>query len=111
MDCLSSEYNYTVEIPALRDDPRFTVETYNSLVTRVMGVNTAHPILGNKWVRRAISHAIPREQMCELVAFGLCTPGSQFLGPWSWGHNTDVEDIEYSIEKAKEYMEKAGYKF
>ncbi len=110
VDCLSRAYNYTVDVPRLRDDPRFTVETYNSLVTRVLGINNAHPILSNKWVRQAISHAIPRQILCEVAQYGLGTPGSQFLGPWSWGHNPELPDIQYDIEKAMEYMEKAGYK-
>jgi len=110
VDCLSRAYNYTADVPRLREGARFTVETYNSLVTRVLGINNAHPILSNKWVRQAISHAIPRAQLCEVVQYGLGTPGSQFLGPWSWGYNTELPAIEYDIDLAIEYMEKAGYK-
>lgn len=111
VDALTYNYAYTVEVPRLRDDPRYTVVTYPSLATRVLGVNTAHPILANKWVRQAISYAIPRKELTETVGFGLSTPGSQFLGPWSWGHNPNLPEIEYSIEKAKECMEKAGYRY
>jgi len=111
LDGICRLYNLTEDIARLKKDPRFTVFAYNSLNTNVIGINNAHPILKNPNVKKAISYAIPRERICATIAFGLCEPGSQFLGPWSFGHNPELPEIKYDINQSKKFMEKAGFDF
>jgi len=79
-----------------------------------IGFNMAHPALANKYVRWAISYALPRQHIIDNVLKGMAASGA---GPvpiqikWAYNDDYNSSKIEYSIEKAKEYMEMAGYKY
>lgn len=85
-----------------------------TLYTECFVPNMRHAILSNKWVRKAISYAIPRKGYCETILSGLSLPISLPIPKTSWAYNEELADIdphERNIEKAKEFMEKAGYRY
>jgi ABC-type transport system substrate-binding protein len=82
-----------------------------SFYSQILMFNLEHPILNNKYVRKAINTAMPREHMVEDLNHGLGSPANQFIVPGDPGHNADLPPYEFDIELAKEYMEKAGYDY
>jgi ABC-type transport system substrate-binding protein len=82
-----------------------------SFYSMIIMYNIEHPILNNKYVRKAINAAMPREHMVENLNHGLGAPANQFIVPGDPGHNSELAPYEYDISLAKEYMEKAGYDY
>lgn len=60
--------------------------------------------------RRAVSHAIDRERMVEIVKNGLGYPQFSDISPAiSLFHNPDVPRYDYDPHKARSILKKAGY--
>ncbi len=75
-----------------------------------LGFNLKHPFLKDINVRRAIAYAIDKEEIIDVVLFGL---GSVATGPYvpgTWPYNPDVRKYEYNPEKAKELLRASGWK-
>ena len=109
-----ASYSWTIdEYEHLKTVPTLKVDSFKpfSLGYSVC-INTAHPILGNKFVVQAISHAIPREKLCkEILGEHSASPANQiFPIGWPW-YNPNIPPIDYSIEKARALMEMAGYDY
>ncbi len=75
-----------------------------------------HPDLGNRQVRRAIAHAIDREQVAGNVGENVMSPvevvdglapdvSDQWFGDWT----SNLDAYEYDSERATELMREAGY--
>lgn len=61
--------------------------------------------------RQAISMAINREQICDKIMSGLCTPATDFTAPAINGHSESlkgVENLSYNPDKAKELWAEAN---
>jgi ABC-type transport system substrate-binding protein len=109
VDWLMEPYKFGKELETLRANPDLQVIEYESGYVEPLGINTNHPALANKYVRQALNYVIPRDHIVTNLRFGMGTPANQFCPPWNWGHNPDIPEYEYNIEKAKELMAKAGY--
>jgi ABC-type transport system substrate-binding protein len=87
----------------------------------VFGLGTDTP-LGKKdpsraaeaaaYIRQAISHAMPRDQIIKQIAGGFGNPGTV---PMAWSapeYDHDLlKPIAYDLDLAKQFMEKAGYSY
>ena len=107
-----SNTGYTVDQLALvTDDPN--IKVINELRDRslLLGVNLAHPILNNMFVRKAMSSAIPREKIANEVLEGLAIPATSIWNELHWWWDSTLELPGYDIDQAKAYMEMAGYNF
>jgi len=83
---------------------RYPVPSYT-----YMGLNLKHPWFKDKRVRQAIAHAIDKNEIVDVVLFGL---GSSATGPYvpnTWYYNPDVRDYEYNPAQAKELLKEAGW--
>lgn len=85
------------------------VSVYYPLGTCFISLNHEHELLGNPDIRKAISAAINREELVQYVLDGAGIPASSYLNPSIPGHDETLPVYEYSVEKAKEYLTKAGY--
>lgn len=105
---------------------------YNSYVKSVLVkypaiceviINLKHPIIGTgeltpdgtaeaaKHIRKAISHAIPREEIAEGYGQGINAPGVSPMPNACVGYDNTLEYYKYDLDLARDYMEKAGYNF
>lgn len=106
------------------------VQTFDSFKWQHICYNLKHPVFGTgvdtplgkqdpsraaeaaAYIRKAISHAMPREQIVKEIADGYGRPGTvpmPFSAP-EYDAET-LKPIAYGLELAKSYMEKAGYKY
>jgi len=100
------------DIQTAQNNPSLKTASYRILGPQLMGINLAHPILQNKYVRWAINYMIPRDHIVNNILGGVAgEPAYQFLAPETLGHNPDLPPVPYDPEKAREMMEKAGYKY
>ncbi|MBY8999832.1 MAG: hypothetical protein KGD64_02860 [Candidatus Heimdallarchaeota archaeon] len=86
-----------------------------------LGVNMKHPILGTgeltpagtadaaKGIRKAISHAVPRQTIVDEILEGLGAPGVVPCPDSVVGFNTDLDFYAYDLDLAIDYIEAAGY--
>ncbi len=74
-----------------------------------LGFNLRHPFFKDKRVRKAISYAIDKKEIIDVVLFGL---GSVATGPYvpnTWPYNPNVERYDYNPGLARKLLKEAGW--
>lgn len=74
-----------------------------------LGFNVEREPFTNPKVRQALSHAVNKQAIIDAFFSGLAIKAVNPLPPTLWGHNDDIVDREYDIEKAKQLLAEAGY--
>lgn len=69
-------------------------------------LDNVHPVLGDDRVRMAISHAIDREAIGEVILGG-AQPASQLVSEGVTGYVEDLEPHEFNMDRARELLEEA----
>lgn len=93
----------------IEEDENLVYYTSPAFSIQYMGMNTAKEPFNDVRVRRAINHAIDKEQLIDVILRGSGEPATQVLNSSLLGHNPEIEDYEYDPEKAKELLAEAGY--
>ena len=64
------------------------------------------------YIRKAISHAMPREQIVKEIAAGYGKEGTVPIPFTAPEYDKEIlKPIAYDIDLAKQFMEKAGYEY
>jgi len=79
------------------------VHLVNRNYIRVFLLNYESPVLADKRVRQALAYAINREEICEGLYSGLCTPYNSYMEMRPWLAD-GLNQYEYNPEKAKELL-------
>ncbi len=74
-----------------------------------MGINTHHPILKNKKLRHAISHAINVQELIDEELSGCGAPLAGPVYPQAFGVDPSIAPITYDPELAVQLLKEAGY--
>lgn len=74
-----------------------------------MGFNLKFPLFTDVRVRKALSHAIDKNELVDVVLLGLGTPATGPYVPNTWPYNPDVMKYEYSKDKALSLLKEAGW--
>ncbi len=114
MEILTREVDYSsiypYEFARMNKIPSLKVYTQPMLGYTYLGYNLKNPLFQDKKVRRALTHAINREEIVQYVLYGL---GMVATGPFPnqlWYWNPDVKPIPYDPQKARELLAEAGWK-
>jgi len=83
---------------------RYPVPSYTYL-----GFNLKHPWFQDKRVRQAIAYAVDKNEIIDVVLFGLGRPATGPYVPGTWYYNPDVKRYDYNVEKARELLKEAGW--
>lgn len=73
---------------------------------------TGNPALADPAVRLAIAHSINKQDIVDIVAQGLGTPGDSIVPPMLGGgfwHSPNIKDIPFNIDEANRVLDEAGY--
>jgi peptide/nickel transport system substrate-binding protein len=65
-------------------------------------------IFKDKRVRQALSYAVNRDELNEVVYYGKGTVPDSIFPSWHWAHN-DFPPFAHDADKAKELLAEAGY--
>jgi len=117
IDMLDSQFSPRIEeVPA-----GVKYELVDGIGSQEMAFNCLHPIIGTgelcpisspesgKYIRKAISHLIPRNNSIADTMYGICSPGVTPFPRGAVGFDETLGPIEYSISAALYYMSLAGY--
>lgn len=89
-------------------DPRFQLLIGSTEGETILAMNNKSPALSNKTVRKAIAHAINRQEIIDGAMFGYGTPIGTHFAP----HNPDYVDLTaqsaYDPELSKKLLAEAG---
>jgi len=96
-------------IKMARGNPNFKMVERPSINVGYLAMNTKKPILSNKLVRQAINHAIDKKTIVQSIFQGLAIPAKNPYPPSIWGYNNKIVDYDFSVQKAKDLLAKAGY--
>ncbi len=96
-------------LPEIQGDRRYVLQPYNALSYSFFGYNLRNPLLADKRVRQAISHAVNRQEMLDSFFNGQGTIISGPFAPGSWAYNLDVLPAKYDPGKARALLEEAGF--
>ncbi|MDH4163490.1 MAG: ABC transporter substrate-binding protein [Nitrospirota bacterium] len=97
------------DIPEIEGDKRFVLKSYNALSYSFFGYNMRNPLLADKNVRKAFTHAVNRQEMLDSFFNGRGTIISGPFAPGSWAYNLDVQPLAFDPQKAAALLQEAGY--
>ncbi|WP_121060754.1 ABC transporter substrate-binding protein [Chachezhania antarctica] len=96
-------------LPQFEADPRFKVLVGSTEGETILSTNNNMEPFDNKNVRKALAHAINRQEIIDGAMYGYGTPIGTHFAP----HNPDYVDLtgnsEYDPELAKQLLADAGY--
>ena len=127
VDILDSQYHIETKIDSL-EAPWGDHVIYEAFGVQELGFNNNHPVFGTgvdtplgketpsraaeaaKYVRQAISHLIPRQQIIDTILDGYGTPGvTNVVCTLTAGYDPSIEAHPYDVEYAKSLLAAAGY--
>jgi peptide/nickel transport system substrate-binding protein len=97
------------DIPEIQGDKRYVLQPYNALSYSFFGYNLRNPLVEDKRVRQAFTHAVNRQEMLDSF---FNSQGSIISGPFapgSWAYNLDVAPFPYDPDRARELLLEAGF--
>jgi len=97
------------DLPEIQGDKRFILQPYNALSYSFFGYNVRSPLLADKRVRKAFTHAVNRQEMLDSFFNGQGTIISGPFAPGSWAYNLDVQPLSFDPEKARSLLQEAGF--
>lgn len=92
-----------------RADPRFKVVQDPGTNYAYLGVHMEDPILSNESVRRAIAHALNREQILSSIWRGLGVVSESMMRPGHWAYNENLTPIAFDPALARALLDQAGF--
>ncbi len=103
------------DLEKIKNDKNLTLLTQPGLNVGYLAFNLGEDTpgydskLSDVRVRKAIYHAINRQDIVEHLYKGTAVVAKNPLPPTLWGYNDEIVDYEYNPEKAKELLKQAGY--
>lgn len=100
------------EVERLSSGDKVGVVKYEQLQTTYFGLNTKKGPVDDVQVRRALGHAINRDEIVKGAFFGLGQAAVNMLAPKTLGNLATVKDIAatFNLDKAKSTLDAAGWK-
>ena len=107
MGLTPSQYKLETEKPHFKN--YFNKYRYPVPVFTYMGYNLKDPRFADVRIRRALTHAINKQELIKGVLLGLGKPANGPFHPDSWAFNPDVLDYDYDPQKALALFAEAGW--
>ena len=94
----------------LEEAGKYKTSISESVATRQLVMNTTKEQLSDIKVRLALQYGFNKQAMVEGVTSGLEEKADNILAPNLLYTNIKIKPIKYDVEKAKKYLEEAGWK-
>ncbi len=127
VDVLDSQYHLETKLSSIQE-PWGDWIVYDAFGVQELGANMKHPIIGTgvdtplgkedpsraaeaaRYVRQAISHLIPRDDIINTLCDGYGTPGvTTAITTLTAGYDPNLKPYSFDIELAKSLLAAAGY--
>jgi peptide/nickel transport system substrate-binding protein len=96
-------------VPEIAADPRFKVLEGLTTTDVILSTNNSRPPFNDKAIRRAMCHAINREELIETAMYGFGIPIGSHASPLDPFYLDMTWVCEYNPEKSKKLLAIAGY--
>ena len=96
-------------VEALRDDATLAVEQAEGTNYQYLAFNLEEAVFEDVRVRRAIAHAIDRDEIVRHLWRGQARLADSVLPPGNWAYADDVARYPYDPERARDLLREAGY--
>ncbi len=93
----------------LANQPSLSLRQQQGSNFAYLGFNHQDPVVGQGLVRKAIAHAINREQIIQFVLGGRARPAQALFPPSHWVGNPALQAYRYDTSQAKLLLQQAGY--
>ena len=107
-DCSVSALPKAAELAVLAQHPDVLVDAKPGLNVSFWAFNTQNPPLDDVRVRRALAHAIDKQNILEAVYNDTAVEATGVLPPASWAYSKNLSPNEYNPQKAIELLKQAG---
>ncbi|WP_248924976.1 nickel ABC transporter substrate-binding protein [Paenibacillus hamazuiensis] len=94
----------------LKASGKYDTSLSEPIATREVLMNTSKDILSDLRVRLALHHGFNKQAMVDGITSGLEEKADNILSKNLPYTNIDVKPLEYNVDKAKAYLEEAGWK-
>ncbi len=100
------------ELPRLRKEPKLRVVDYKVGYVIYLAFNLSKELVQDVRVRRAVNHAIKKDDIVNEIFYGLGSPAQGPVSPIVAGHSKEAlkAAYEYNPAKAKALLDEAGWK-
>jgi len=99
-------------LESLEGQPHLTILTVDDLGYYQLHYNCRLEPFDNRDVRRALTMAIPKDKIVDLIFEGQATAGYSAVAPVNtFWHNPDVEKLGNDVKAAKDMLKKAGFRW
>ena len=71
--------------------------------------NLDDPWLADVRLRRALAHALPRDEIFRAISSGLYETAQSYLPPKHWGQSASVAPLAFDVVLAKRLLDEAGW--
>ncbi len=90
--------------------PHLQLYSYVTRTYGYIGWNCGHPLFSDRRVRRAMTHAIDRENIVESIFYGFAKVAAPQIISSMWASNKNIQPLPYDPDRAVELLEEAGWK-
>jgi len=97
------------QLPIIKEHKELVLEAKSSMNVAFIAINTDHPALRDKRVRKALSLSINRKRILDSVYYGTGEQAYSLLPPNSWAYQKDAIQIRYDKNYALGLLRDAGY--
>jgi peptide/nickel transport system substrate-binding protein len=101
------QYTKQTDTPFFKNN--FQKYRYPAFQYTHLAFNQKHPWFSDKKVRQAIAYGIDKNEIVDVVLFGLGSPATGPYVPNTWPYNPDVKKYDYNPGKAKQLLKEAGW--
>lgn len=107
-ECHVMSYPNPADVESLKANPNLKVLQQEGLNVGYLAFNTRIEPFDDVRVRKALSMAIDRESIIDVVFQGYGTIASNPIPPTMWGYNEALENAPRDLDKARALLEAAG---
>ena len=107
-ECQVMPYPNPADIEAMKNDPDINLLEQEGLNVGYLAFNTEKKPFTDKRVRQALSMAVNKQAIIDVVFQGAGKAAKNPIPPTIWSYNDAVKDYPYDPEKAKKLLAEAG---
>ena len=93
-----------------QEDSKYKTAISEPMSTRLLMFNTTSGVLNDINLRYALTYATDKKAISDGILNGIEKSADTIFAPNMPHSKQDLKPFEYNLDKAKEYIEKAGYK-
>jgi dipeptide transport system substrate-binding protein len=97
------------DIPEMKKNPSLKVMQDAGLNVGYLSMNVTKKPFDNVLVRQAVNHALNKKSYIDAIYLGNAVIAKNPIPPTIWSYNDSIKDYEYSVEKARALLKKAGF--